>query len=121
MKVLKTVALFVALLLIVAVPSAYSQTATGDIIGRVTDQRILRLAVETAEIVVDESARAFDFSKHAPVPGLDIDPDPRPERDRIGVLGDPVLIDIFPAQPGIEDRFDRNPTGERRRGNPSGH
>src|SRR5438067_9564843 len=39
MKVLKTVALFVALLLIVAVPSAYSQTATGDIIGRVTDQQ----------------------------------------------------------------------------------
>src|SRR5579864_2257114 len=74
-------------------------------IRRVGDQRISGLAIEPAEISLDERNGGFDFPEQPPVASRDLRTNARPQRDGVRVLRHTVLIDILPAKPSVDQRL----------------
>jgi hypothetical protein len=85
-------------------------------IAGIGDQRILGLAVEAAEITLDEWYRGFGFAEQAEIAERDFRPSAGAKRDCVGVLGDGVLVDVLPPEAKVEERLDRESGGQSRRG-----
>ena len=85
-------------------------------IARVGDQRVLGLAVEAAEITLDERHCGLGFAEQAEIADRDFRPGAGAKRHRIGLPGDAVLVDILPPEPEVEERLHDDSGGERRRG-----